>query len=116
MLTITLDEAYVFDILSIYEVKIDKSTGDKKEALLQSHRALMEEITHQIGTDVFNQVIASELYVDLKNANNKVFDLVDRANESELAKETADANYERFIKKTELQTRFFKNKLSEVKI
>jgi hypothetical protein len=45
-----------------------------------------------------------------------VFDLVDRAGETSLSKQTAEANYKRYIKKVELQTKFFDNQITEVKI
>jgi predicted CopG family antitoxin len=116
MLSITLDEAYVFDILSIHEVKIHKSGGEKRDSLIQTREALAKEISNQIGEQTFSEIISSEVYGELKKANSEVFDLVDRASESELAKLTAEANYKRYIKKTELQSTFFNNQLSEVKI
>lgn len=117
MLKISLDEAYVFDLLSIYEVKIEKSnTEDKKANSKYSYDFLSKEITDQIGSELFNRIIKSEEYKDLKNVNKKVFELVDKSKESELAKETADANYERYVKKNILQSIFFQNPLTEIKI
>ena len=52
----------------------------------------------------------------VEQANKEVFDLVDRAGETYLSKLTADANYKRYQKKVELQTKFFNNGVSEVKI
>jgi hypothetical protein len=52
----------------------------------------------------------------LVNINQIVFDLVDRANETQLSKLTADANYQRYIKKIELQNEFFKNMITEIKL
>jgi hypothetical protein len=116
MLKISLDEAYVFDLLSIYEVKMSMSTGEKRESLIKSYMLLSDEIKEQIGLDLFEQVTKSFTYMTLKDANLKVFKLVDRANETDLSKITAEANYERFLIKTELQTKFFKNQLTECKI
>jgi DNA polymerase IIIc chi subunit len=96
MLKISLDESYVFDLLSIHEVKLNASTGSKREQVLKSLISLRNEI--------------------LQSANKLVFELVDRAGETKLSKETADANYQRYIRKTELQAKFFNNSLSEVKI
>jgi hypothetical protein len=117
MIKISLDESYVFDLLSIYEVKIE-STDDleKKQKLQQSYNFLTLEIIESIGKFLFKNIISSKEYLDLKSANKIVFDLVDRANESELSKLTADANYSRYLHKVSLQQKFFENLLTEVKI
>ena len=49
-------------------------------------------------------------------ANEKVFKLVDRAAEEELANITYQANHERYVKKTDLQSKFFNEGLTEVKV
>lgn len=116
MLKISLDEAYVFDLLSITQVKLEKSNSEKKVKLKKSFDQLSNEIVEQIGYELFNKIIRSEEYYYLKKANEIVFDLVDRANESEISKITADANYERYLKKITLQNKFFKNELIEVKL
>jgi hypothetical protein len=116
MLQISLDEAYVFDLLSIYSVKIDNSADNKKIQILNNYNLLSNEIQNQIGSEKFLQIINSIEYKNLKNSNQLVFDLVDRAEENELAKATANANYERYLKKIDLQNKFFKNKITEVKI
>jgi hypothetical protein len=116
MLKISLDEAYVFDLLSIYQVKIDKSHGHKRDALKKSEKIITDEIISQIGNDLYNEIILSKEYDELKQSNRNVFDLVDRANETELSKLTADANYDRYEKKMMLQSKFFQEKLNEVKI
>jgi hypothetical protein len=116
MLKISLDEAYVFDLLSIYQVKINNSTDENRIKLLESYTNLSNEIINQIGGDLFKSIIDSVEYQDLVNSNQYVFDLVGRANETELSKITADANFERYNKKIILQNKFFKNKLTEVKI
>lgn len=116
MIKISLDEAYVFDLLSIYAVKIDNSEGDKKKQNLKNYELLAKEIQNEIGVAKFSEIIFSEEFKSLKNANQIVFDLVDRAGENELAKSTADANYERYLKKIELQQKFFTTKLTEVKL
>jgi hypothetical protein len=116
MIKISLDEAYVYDILSIYAVKIENSEGEKKQRSLDSFNKLSEEIQNQIGISKHHSIINSTAYFDLKQANKQVFDLVDRADETYLSKLTADANYKRYQKKVELQTKFFNNEVSEVKI
>ncbi len=116
MIKISLDEAYVYDILSIYAVKIENSNGVNKQKSLDSFNKLSEEIQNQIGIDKHHSIINSTSYFDLKHANKEVFDLVDRAGETSLSKQTAEANYKRYIKKVELQTKFFDNQITEVKI
>ena len=116
MLKISLDEAYVFDILTIYQVKIDNATGENKEKTLKASSELGNEIISQIGQDLFIQILLSKEYKNLLNSNKIVFNLVDRKNESEISKLTADANYDRYLKKIELQKKFFNNELIEVKI
>ena len=116
MIKISLDEAYVYDILSIYAVKIENSKGEKKQKSLDSFNKLSEEIQNQIGITKHHSIINSSAYFDLKQANKEVFDLVDRAGETSLSKQTAEANYKRYLKKVELQTKFFNNEVTEVKI
>ena len=116
MLKISLDEAYVFDLLAINEVKMANSTGDKRQSLINSYSKLADEIQSQIGKELFDQIVKSVQYLELKIANEKVFKLVDRASEEELANITYQANHERYIKKTDLQSKFFSEKLTEVKV
>jgi hypothetical protein len=116
MIKVSLDEAYVFDLLSIYAVKIDNSDGEKKRQSEKNYNLLSNEIIESIGIDKFTDIILSDEYKDLVDANQIVFELVDRAKENKLAKATADANYERYIKKIELQQKFFETKITEIKI
>lgn len=116
MIQISLDEAYVFDLLSIYQIKVDKNTNDKSKIIIENFRLLSEEISKQIGSNKFNEILSSNEYLELKSANTLVFDLVDRAHESELSKMTADANYIRYLKKVELQKKFFDSNMREVKL
>jgi len=116
MIKVSLDEAYVFDLLSIYAVKIDNSEGDKKRQSEKNYNLLSNEIIESIGIDKFTDIILSDEYKNLVDANQIVFDLVDRAKENKLAKATADANYERYLKKIELQQKFFETKITEIKI
>lgn len=116
MLKVSLDEAYVFDLLSIYQVKIDNSLGDKKIKLLESYNTLSSEIINQIGQKLYNNIIKSAEYNDLILSNQNVFNLVVKADESELSKMTASANFDRYNKKIILQNKFFENNITEVKI
>jgi hypothetical protein len=116
MLKISLDEAYVFDLLSINHVKIMNSSGDKKTKLIESYKLLSSEIINQIGQNLYDEILESDEYKNLISSNENVFNLVDRSNETELSKMTADANFDRYIKKNALQNKFFKNNLTEIKL
>jgi 2-oxoisovalerate dehydrogenase E1 component len=59
MLKVSLDEAYVFDLLSIYQVKINNSLDEKKVKLVESHKQLSLEIINQIGEVLFYEIIKS---------------------------------------------------------
>ena len=116
MIKISLDEAYVFDLLSIFQVKINNFTGEKLEKTIQTMSDLIEEIVDQVGKDLYNQIIDSSYYEELVDANQYVFDLVDQSKENDqLAKITDDANYARHVKKMALQKHFFNNELTEFK-
>lgn len=116
MIKISLDEAYVFDILSIYQVKINNFDGEKLEITLSAMSDLVEEIIEQIGILKYNEVISSREYQELVKANQKVFSLVDIVrNDTGLAKQADDANYERYLMKIDLQKKFFNNNLKEMK-
>lgn len=117
MIRISLDESYVFDLLSIYEVKLNySSNSEKKVKLQQSYDTLSKEILDAIGVELFTAILDSNEYAELRKSNRLVFDLVDRAGETELSKITADANYTRYLNKVSLQHKFFNNALTEVKI
>ena len=116
MIKISLDEAYVFDLLSIFQVKINNFTGEKLEKTIQTMSDLVVEITEQIGKELYEEIINSVHYKELVDANQYVFDLVDQSKENDnLAKITDDANYARHTKKMALQKHFFKNDLTEFK-
>lgn len=116
MIKISLDEAYVFDILSIHQVKINNFHGEKLQITLSAMSDLVEEIIEQIGKSKYNEIVLSTEYNELIIANQKVFNYVDLVKQDNgLAKETDDANYERYLKKAALQEKFFKNTLRELK-
>lgn len=116
MIKISLDEAYVFDILSIYEVKVSKFSGQKLQTTLESMSNLISEIKHQIGEELYDKIIVSKVYSGLLEANRNVFDLVDEASKSDgLAKMVDQANHERYIYKSNLQNEFFSTNITEVK-
>ena len=116
MIKISLDEAYVFDYLSILEVKISQATDIKKSELSRAFAETKHEVIKSIGSNLYDTIVNSYEYNQLIDCNKKIFLLVDRANECELSKLTADSNYERYLLKTKLQEKFFQKKLLETKL
>lgn len=116
MLKISLDEAYVFDMLSVFDVKIKKLTGEKLLLTLEKYSDMANEVIEQIGVDKYNEIILSSEFKKMIDANLRVFELIDESkNDTGLAKITDDANYDRHIAKMSLQKRFFDSELTEVK-
>lgn len=116
MIKISLDEAYVFDMLSVLDVKLKKLSDEKLEVTKYKYNLLKQEILSQIDEEKFFQIISSLEYQKMIEANQYVFDLVDLSkNDDGLAKITDNANFERHIAKMALQKRFFDSDLTEVK-
>lgn len=112
---ITLSEGYIFDILSIYQVKIIKSNND--EINLNNFNKLKNEISEQIGEKITNDILNSQEYKDLYKANLKTFELVDAVKINPcLGKEVDLSNYKRFLAKQNLQKKWFNNLYTEIKI
>lgn len=116
MLNISLDEGYVFDILSILEVKCDIFIDEKFEISSNARNFLEHEIIEQIGNEKYSEIIKSEEYKNLKQANLETFKMVDLAQKSiGLARDVDTANYERYLCKKRLQEAFFDASLTELK-
>jgi hypothetical protein len=116
MIKVSLDEAYVFDMLAILDVKKQLFSSEKLDSVLSARAIMVDEICNQIGDDRFDEIISSEEYLNLIKANNLVFNLVDQTKtEGGLAKQVDDANYNRYLKKQNLQNKFFTTKMKEVK-
>jgi hypothetical protein len=116
MIKISVDEAYVFDMLSIFDVKIKKLSGEKLAITLEKFSDMVEEVVSQIGKEKFDLIYASSEYKEMIQANQIIFDLVDESQKVEgMAKVTDDANYARFLAKMNLQKAHFDNDLTEVK-
>ena len=116
MIKVSLDEAYVFDMLAILDVKKAIFTEEKLHSVISLYSEMTKEIIEQVGEEKFREIISSNEYNDLIKANELVFNLVDRTKlEGGLAKEVDDANYNRYLKKQALQSQFFVNKMKEVK-
>ena len=118
MVTVTIDEAYAFDMLSILQVKLNESIDETKRiSIEQNYRILSNDLQKQIGADKFQSVIKSHLYNELIIKNKEIFDLVDITKlmvgpPQDLWKE----NYNRYLAKQALQKEFFENEILETKL
>ena len=116
MLQVSLDEAYVFDMLSVFDVKLKNLDGEKLAKTIEKYSYMRKEVIDQMGEDKYNQIVSSLEYQKMVFANQKVFELIDESkHDTGLAKVTDDANYERHVAKMALQKRFFDTELTEVK-
>jgi len=113
MISLLVDECYAFDYLSILEVKKDKNP--QHEPAWEECRVFLK---NQLPED-FDQVINSEEYKNLYDANLKTFDAVAKARSEEpiTAKEVDNCNMLRYNCKVALQSKFFSNSsIREVKL
>lgn len=107
----SLDAAFIFDMYSIIIVKLEKGLADEDE----SHRFL-SGIIHNIGHELAEEIISSEEFSDLIEANSKTFDAVNLARTDDiLASEVDKLNTIRFKCKAALQKKFFNSELGEKK-
>jgi hypothetical protein len=111
MINLLVDEGYAFDYLSILEIKSMKN-GNK-----EFYNSCKENIIYQIGLYNFLEIESSHEYKNLRQANLNTFDLVDAVKINPcLGKDVDASNYERFLKKIELQKKFFSSNQVETKI
>lgn len=105
MLNITVDEAYAFDYLAIQIVK-------KSEV----QHLISSNIQEQLTDSLYNVIINSDEFKSMIEANQLVFDCVERARYGSIsAKELDMANMQRHHAKIKLQTKFFNRDLTEKK-
>jgi hypothetical protein len=112
---ITLPEGYIFDLLSINQIKLFKFKDEV--AHQKNFTNLLNEIKRQIGNEKTLEVMESQEYFDLVNANLTTFELVDAVKTNPcLGREVDESNYKRFLSKKALQEKWFNSEYSEVKI
>ena len=112
MISILVDEAYAFDILSILSIKQNNSTID-----FNNYCRLCDLITLQIGSDKFNTIFDSEEYFYLIDANQLIYDLIEeiRAGKQISAEIIDDLNILRYGYKRRIQEKYFNTELMEKK-
>jgi uncharacterized membrane-anchored protein YjiN (DUF445 family) len=118
MIKISLDEGFVFDLLSINEVKLLYVKDPQKlQTIKKARECIVDEIVKQIGLEKFETIVNSIEYKSLFEANRKTFELVDEVkNDRGLAKRVDESNYYRYTCKSELQKSFFNEPITETKI
>lgn len=114
MVSILVDEAYAFDYLAILLIKYDFS---KNESILTKTEECTEHIQSQIGKKKMDEILSSEEFKKVIDANKKTFDWVDKAKtDSCKASDVDRSNYIRCQARNALQEKFFPTKkISEVK-
>ena len=60
MIKVSLDEAYVFDMLAILDVKKQLFSSEKLDSVLSAREIIVDEICSQIGTDKFDEIASSD--------------------------------------------------------
>lgn len=109
MINLLVDEAFAFDYLAILAVKIANGICD-----IEDLDDCMENLMDQLGIFEVSEILCSQEYIDLSEANAKTFRAVEKARYGEItAKEVDDCNMERYNAKKALQEKFF-SKSSQV--
>lgn len=119
MVTISVDEGYAFDILSIFQVKMHNCTDPvKNETSKRGFSILYEELKVQLGQEKLSEIINSKEYDELYTENYTTFVLVDAiraSNENSIGKNIDLNNLRRFECKRKLQSKFFNTNMVETK-
>ncbi len=118
MIKISVDESYAYDLLSIAEIKDAKRSSDQTRYNIAR---ILHELWNQIDLKTHYDILVSPEYIELKQANQNLFDIFDemkRPDKTECYDLKADRlNYRRHECKIALQKRFFPhNPLTEVKL
>ena len=58
MIKVSLDEAYVFDMLAILDVKKQLFSSEKLDSVMSARAIMVDEICNQIGDDRFDEIIS----------------------------------------------------------
>lgn len=119
MLKVSLDEGYVFDILSINQLKMQHAETEEKRALARkAFDDMLDELSEQISECKISEILSSQEYNLLVAANWSTFQLVENVRKSpkgSLAKTVDSSNIDRFLHKRNLQEKFFGTRPLEVK-
>lgn len=107
MIRLDVDEGFAFDILSINTIKYAKNIIDHTR-----YRKVRDNLEQELGYMKFIEVLDSQEYKELMEANLHTFSLVDLAKEDKvLASEVHGGNDWRFRCKTKIMKKFFPHEL-----
>ena len=116
LIPVQLDVGNSFDLLSVCNVKINTGDSKTREKNKSNFNRISKDIEAIIGHGKLVEILGSDEYRDLYDCNLHLFNLIDKSKlDTGLAKECDLANYERYLKKAELQKKFFATDLTEVK-
>jgi len=114
MIKVSIDESAAFDILSILLIKTKKSQDLQHT---KNYLNFVADIKDEIGLEKLYEVMNSQEFANLREANDEVFSGVDLAKEDKIKASTLDSlNYRRFLWKGKIQEKFFGGEISERKI
>lgn len=109
MVKINVDEAYALDYLSILFLKKNRS-----DECFEAWENCYDDLSLQIPN--FQEIITSQEYINLLEANQITFTAVEHARYGEIsAKDVDNANMLRHKRKKELQKKYFNNDITEYK-
>jgi hypothetical protein len=112
-INLEVDIAYAIDFLSILEVKLSK-LNDKIS--LNNFNDQKRFLSDQMDFNLFNQILNSEEYENLYETNKRIWESIDLIKTGNItAKHVDDLNYQRWILKNKLQSKFFNHTTSEQK-
>lgn len=115
MLSILVDESYAFDFISILDVKLKKYPSLSKVKRQRDY--IIDSLKTQIGAQIVDDILSSREYMMCIDANDAMFDLVDKAKRDEVTAQDVDrGNYKRCEAKRRLQLKFFNIDSFEIKI
>lgn len=96
-----VDAAYAYDYLAILYVKQERGL-DVKEEVVRVEAALSGQHAN------YREVLASEAFRRLRDANEQVFDIIERAHRNDVsARQVQLVNMKRFTAKKKLQEEFW---------
>lgn len=108
---IAADVSYILDMYAVILVKIQKGLVSEQEG-----EEFLCGISHQLGFDRTEEIIDSEEFAALVQANLETFEAVDLARTDDiLASEVDRLNTKRYYCKKAIQKKFFNSELSEKK-
>lgn len=96
-----VDAAYAYDYLAILYVKLERGLGVREE-VTRVEAALSDQHVN------YREVLASEAFSRLRDANAQVFDIIERAHRNEVSARSVQlVNMKRFTAKRRLQEEFW---------